>query len=56
MGDSGNEGGASKSFFFFTADNKYIVKTISHEEFKTFISLIPKMKNTQRQSSLLAKV
>ena len=39
-GASTNTGGNSGSFFFFTEDKKYIVKTISLKEVKVFESVI----------------
>ena len=39
QGSSTNVGGASGSFFFFTEDNKYIIKTITAEELSIFKDL-----------------
>jgi hypothetical protein len=39
-GESSNIGGSSGSFFFFTQDNKCIVKTITVSERKLFLRLI----------------
>jgi 1-phosphatidylinositol-4-phosphate 5-kinase len=38
-----NSGGKSDSFFFFTEDNKFIIKTITFTEKETLMSILPKM-------------
>lgn len=53
-GDTGNKSGKSGSLFFFTWDNKFIVKTITRSEFLVLFKLVPKM-NQLEESSLLAK-
>lgn len=45
VGYTGNEGGASNSFFFFTDDMKFLVKTISGSELKLLLKILPGMKN-----------
>lgn len=43
MGNATNIGGASGSFFFFTEDKNYIVKTMSDDELKVMINLAPNL-------------
>lgn len=40
-GQSSNEGGKSSSFFFFTQNKKYLIKTMTKEEFKVMKKLLP---------------
>lgn len=42
-GLSSNKGGRSYSFFFFTEDKQYIIKTIPQAERKRLIAIMPKM-------------
>ena len=38
--EAGESSGASGSFFFFSFDNKFLLKTIQHEESKKLMSII----------------
>ena len=40
---NGNNGGASGSFFFFTEDKQFIIKTMSTSEKVTFMRMLPSM-------------
>jgi hypothetical protein len=40
-GESSNDGGASSSFFFFTQNKKYLIKTMTKEEFRVMKKLLP---------------
>lgn len=42
-GDASNEGGRSSSFFFFTQDRKYMVKTLTRKEFRVLKELLPEI-------------
>lgn len=42
-GQKHNEGGKSGSFFFFTEDRQFIIKTINSEEMNKLINLLPKL-------------
>ena len=61
-GTSTNIGGASGSFFFFTEDNKYIIKTITKSELGIFVDMVKDFKQhyiTQRKKgtpSLIAMI
>jgi hypothetical protein len=53
-----DEGGRSGSFFFFTHDRRYIVKTMSSSELKLFVDkFLPQFSNhvNQKKHTLLAK-
>lgn len=43
MGVNSNNGGRSGSFFFFTQDNNFLIKTISHDELKVMVNLVSKI-------------
>ena len=38
-----NDGGRSGSFFFFTQDRQYLVKTMTGKEVKTFVKMLPSL-------------
>ena len=38
---AGEGAGASGSFFFFSKDRQFIIKTMSDEELKLFLKLLP---------------
>ena len=38
---AGEGAGRSGSFFFFSHDNKFIIKTISKSELDTFLNMLP---------------
>ena len=44
-GSTTNVGGASGSFFFFTEDNKFIIKTVSSEEVNMFKDIVSEFKD-----------
>jgi hypothetical protein len=44
-GMSTNNGGKSNSFFFFTEDKKYMIKTMNKEEFRVLIKILPDLAN-----------
>ena len=58
----GNDGGNSGSFFFFTQDKKFLVKTMTVEERDLFIKMLPDfLKHCQsmsekKQGSIIAKI
>jgi hypothetical protein len=55
---AGEGAGRSGSFFFFSHDNRFIVKTMSHGELKLFLSILPKYTKhlVANPNSLLAKI
>ena len=42
-GESSNVGGSSGSFFFFSQDRQYIIKTITKKEIDSLIKLLPSL-------------
>lgn len=55
---AGEGTGRSGSFFFFSYDNRFIIKTMSSGELKLFLEILPKMKEhfINNRNSLLAKI
>ena len=55
---AGESQGKSGSFFFFTHDNKYLIKTMTKEEFKTFMKFITDyyIHCMKYNNSLIAKI
>lgn len=55
---AGEGAGRSGSFFFFSHDRKFIIKTISIEERDLFLKLLPAFSDHyfQNKNSLLAKI
>jgi hypothetical protein len=51
-------GGRSGEFFFFTADNRLVIKSVSHNEMETLEKIIPKYDNyiKSTRSSLLVRI
>ena len=54
---AGEGAGRSGSFFFFSHDNKYIIKTCSKEELKLFLKMLPDLAEHYKNNpnSLIAK-
>lgn len=42
-GDSTNQGGSSGSFFFFTEDRKYMIKSMKREEVSNLLRMLPSL-------------
>ncbi|KAM3137825.1 hypothetical protein pb186bvf_010068 [Paramecium bursaria] len=57
-GASKNDGGKSGQFFFYSSDNKVIIKTISQTELKLLLQLLPKYFEylLSNPDSLIAKI
>jgi len=54
---SKNPGGRGNAFFYFTADKKYILKTIKSEELKLLKSLLPSyLKRVCYEKSLISRI
>jgi hypothetical protein len=55
---AGEGAGRSGSFFFFSHDRKFIIKTMTKEELNLYIELLPKfsLHFRQNENSLLAKI
>lgn len=55
---SGEGAGKSGSFFFFTHDDKFIIKTMRAGEFKIFLKFLPQYVEhfVKNPTSLLAKI
>ena len=55
---AGEGAGRSGSFFFFSHDRKFIIKTMTSQELSLFLAKLPAFKDHLRnnQSSLLAKI
>lgn len=55
---AGEGSGKSGSFFFFSHDNKFIIKTMNEEELRTFKSIFKSYfeRVTQNPYSLLARI
>jgi len=53
-----NKAGQSGEFFFFTNDNKFIIKTINDKELKLLLKILPKYVDhlKQNHSSLLTRI
>lgn len=53
-----NGGGKSGEFFFFSNDNRIILKTVSHSELKTLLNILPSYLNHFKSNpeSLIAKI
>lgn len=43
MSHDHGKGGNSGSFFFFTEDNKFIIKTVNSREIKTLLNFLPNL-------------
>lgn len=43
MGINSNDGGKSGSFFFFTEDKAYLIKTITKSERNLMLKLLPSL-------------
>ena len=58
VGTDGEGAGASGSFFFFSHDKKFIIKTIPKEELNELLRLLPKLKDhySGNPRSLLSKI
>ena len=58
MFQSGEGTGKSGSFFFFSHDRKYMIKTMRKDEFKTMLKILPDYINHHRRypDSLLCKI
>ena len=54
---AGEGAGRSGSFFFFSYDNKFIIKTVSKDELKLFLEMLPAMADHYKRNphSLIAK-
>ena len=52
----GGEGGRSGSFFFFTYNRKFLIKTISPGELKLFSKLLPGYTNRLLEGSLISRI
>lgn len=54
----GEGAGASGSFFFFSADRRFIIKTMTEKEMKVFLSMLPyyEIHLSERKQSLLARI
>jgi hypothetical protein len=58
-GGKTNNGGASGSFFFFTQDKQFIIKTLFLHEKKKLLDLLPKMVkfiNQNKNSSVISRI
>ena len=55
---AGEASGASGSFFFFSHDKKYIIKTMSKSEIKVMLNILPNYIEHLRKTpgSLIAKI
>jgi Phosphatidylinositol-4-phosphate 5-Kinase len=55
---AGEGAGRSGSFFFFSHDRKFIIKTMTKQELDLFLGKLPAFKDHLRQNpnSLLAKI
>lgn len=55
---AGEGAGRSGSFFFFSHDRKFIIKTMTKEELKLYLQLLPKFSQhfLNNENSLLAKI
>jgi hypothetical protein len=55
---AGEGAGRSGSFFFFSHDRKFIIKTMTNQELNLFLDKLPAFKDHQRANpnSLLAKI
>jgi hypothetical protein len=52
-----NDGGSSGSFFFFSQDKQFIVKTISFKELMIYLNGLPKfLEHFKKGGSLLARI
>ena len=56
--EAGEGAGKSGSFFFFSHDNKYVVKTMKKEELDVFLKFLPNYidHHIKNQRSLLGKI
>ena len=53
---AGESAGASGSFFFFSKDNKFLIKTITREESQLMLSMVEDYVEHIKRGSLLAKI
>lgn len=55
---AGEGAGASGSFFFFTNDRRFIIKTMTSKELKTFLKLLPyyELHLKENKESLLSRI
>jgi hypothetical protein len=55
---AGEGAGRSGSFFFFSHDHKFIIKTMTSSELTLFLALLPKFADhfKMNQNSVLAKI
>ena len=58
MFKAGQASGKSGSFFFFSHDKRFIIKTISQEDLRTSINFVPKYFEhmTNNPEAILAKI
>lgn len=59
MSHDHSKGGNSGSFFFFTEDNKFIIKTVNKREMETLIAFLPNMTDFLLQTggkSLISRI
>ena len=54
-GISTNNGGSSGSFFFYTEDNKYLIKTLPKHELEVFLELLPDIKAYKQKSIMMGQ-
>jgi 1-phosphatidylinositol-4-phosphate 5-kinase len=55
---AGEGAGASGSFFFFSYDKKFIIKTMNNTELKVFLKLLPEYEQhlTSQRKSLFSRI